>query len=226
MLGDLVGADTRTRELDHRPAAKGDPSPSSSAVRTVSWRRRRSSSANPTSGCMISTTALYRALLCGGGGTDDRPHLHLVDLREEEPEPAAARPEHRVRLLEGTDPPCHLRRLGLLERRQELVQRRIEEPDRHGQPGHGLEDALEVLLLEGEELRERRARSSSPEAMIIARTSGRRSSAMNMCSVRQSPIPWAPNSRALARPQGCRRLRAPSAGESRQPSPAGARSLR
>ena len=38
--------------------------------------------------------------------------------------------------------------------------------------------------------------------MIIARTSGSRSSAMNMCSVRQRPIPSAPNSRALTASSG------------------------
>ena len=38
--------------------------------------------------------------------------------------------------------------------------------------------------------------------MIIWRTIGSRSSAMNMCSVRQSPMPSAPNSRALAASSG------------------------
>jgi hypothetical protein len=37
------------------------------------------------------------------------------------------------------------------------VQRRVEQPDRHGQAGHGLEDALEVRLLAREEPVERRA---------------------------------------------------------------------
>ena len=40
----------------------------------------------------------------------------------------------------------------LLEVGQELVERRVDEPDDHGQPVHGLEDALEVALLEGLEL--------------------------------------------------------------------------
>ena len=40
-------------------------------------------------------------------------------------------------------------------------------------------------------------RSSSVSAMIIARIFGWRSAAMNMCSVRQRPMPSAPNSRAL-----------------------------
>ncbi len=45
-------------------------------------------------------------------------------------------------------------------------------------------------------------RSSSDEARIIACTSGSRSSAMNMCSVRQRPMPSAPNSRAFAASSG------------------------
>ena len=38
--------------------------------------------------------------------------------------------------------------------------------------------------------------------MIISRITGSRSSAMNMCSVRQRPMPCAPNSRALAASSG------------------------
>ena len=44
----------------------------------------------------------------------------------------------------------------LLERRQELVQRRIEQPDRHRQPRHHLEDRLEVGLLKRQQPVERR----------------------------------------------------------------------
>ena len=43
------------------------------------------------------------------------------------------------------------------------MQRRIEQADRHGQPSHGLEDALEVLLLMRQQLRERLA------ALVLAR---------------------------------------------------------
>ena len=39
-----------------------------------------------------------RPLLDRPRGADDRPHLHLVDLGIEQPEPAAARSQHRVRL--------------------------------------------------------------------------------------------------------------------------------
>ena len=39
--------------------------------------------------------------------------------------------------------------------------------------------------------------SAGVEARIILRTTGRRSGARNMCSVRHSPMPWAPSSRAF-----------------------------
>ena len=45
--------------------------------------------------------------------------------------------------------------------REELVQRRVEQPDRHREPGHRLEQPLEVLLLEREQLGQR-ARGGSP----------------------------------------------------------------
>ena len=45
-------------------------------------------------------------------------------------------------------------------------------------------------------------RPSSSEAMIIARIFGWRSSAMNMCSVRQRPMPSAPSSRARTASSG------------------------
>ena len=91
----------------------------------------------------------------GFGRSDDRAHLHLVDLRPLQAEPAAARPEHRVRLLQLLDPPAHALVACLLERRQKLVQRRIEQPDRHGQACHCLEDRLEVALLHRQQLVER-----------------------------------------------------------------------
>ena len=88
---------------------------------------------------------------------DDRAHLHLVDFGIEDAEAAAARPQHRVGLVEGADPARHLLRLRLLERRQKLVQGRIEQPDRHRQAAHRLQDPLEVLLLEREQAVERLA---------------------------------------------------------------------
>ena len=146
-------------------------------------------------------------------------------------------PEHRVRLLQVADDlgrlagvgeavvgrrlePAHLG-LEVLERK-ELVQRRIEQADRHRQAAHLVQDRREVGALELAELLERlvelaRARSRAPAAPArrrrppgtsarrqraaatnIPRTSSPRSSPKNMCSVRQRPIPSAPSERALA----------------------------
>ena len=116
-------------------------------------------------------------LLAGGveldGGLHQRPHLHGVEpgLEHAEATPlstprrtprvpsigfcsahdwaaasrsvsAASRPSRR---------PLHEQ---LLHRRQELVQRRVEQPDRDGQAVHGVEDLEEVGLLGGAQLLE------------------------------------------------------------------------
>ena len=145
--------------------------------------------------------------------------LHLVDLGIEDPEPAAARAEHRVLLVDLA--PSRQQRLELARSSvrsirarstcaaqvrqvgQELVQRRVEQADRHRQPLHRLEQALEVLLLQRQQVaRARSRRSSSSSAMIIVRILGWRSSAMNMCSVRHRPMPSAPSSRACGASSG------------------------
>ena len=72
-----------------------------------------------------------------------------------------------------------------------------------GKPGHRLEDPLEVgLLHRAAACRARRAARPRRGARIISCTIGSRSWAMNMCSVRQRPMPSAPNSRALAASSG------------------------
>ena len=106
---------------------------------------------------MISTSGAARALAHGDRGADDRAHLHLVDLRVEEPEPAGAPAEHRVRLVQRADPLAHPLVLLLVERGQELVQRPVEQADRHRQARHRLEDPLEVGLLDRQQPVERRA---------------------------------------------------------------------
>ena len=101
----------------------------------------------------------------------DRPDLHLVDLGVHDPEPAPARAEHRVllrdplgrlqQLLElvqvvrALDPRALNLRRELRQVGQELVQRRVEQPDRHRQSLHRLEQTLEVLLLQRQQQRER-----------------------------------------------------------------------
>jgi hypothetical protein len=157
VLRDLVRAHARPWELDHRPAEVLD------VARLLGRSHGELAQAAKLLGEPdewvhdLDEGGLAGAALDRGGGAHDRPHLHLVDLRVEEPEPAAARPQHRIRLLQRADAPRHLRRVGLVGGRKELVQGRVEQPDRHGEPRHGLEDPLEVLLLERQQPVERLA---------------------------------------------------------------------
>ena len=104
-------------------------------------------------------------------GAGDRPHLHLVDLGLHHAEPHAAGAEHRVGLLErahpielaledgqaraAVDPRAHDLLVQLEAVGQELVQRRVEQANRHRPSDHRLEQALEVALLEREQLVQR-----------------------------------------------------------------------
>ncbi len=77
------------------------------------------------------------------------------------------------------------------------MQRRIQQTDRDRQPRHRFQDADEILALHRQDLCQARARAARAfSAMIISRTAEIRSGSKNMCSVRHSPIPSAPNSRA------------------------------
>mmetsp|Transcript_37749 Transcript_37749/g.118185 ORF Transcript_37749/g.118185 Transcript_37749/m.118185 type:complete len:920 (-) Transcript_37749:644-3403(-) len=100
--------------------------------------------------------------LVGHGGLVDGAGLHLDDLRRRDAEAAAAETEHRVlllALLHGVHE-CGLVeaelhgevQVALVLAGEELVQRRVEEAHGHGQAVHGLEDALEVFALLGEQL--------------------------------------------------------------------------
>ena len=102
---------------------------------------------------------------------EDRPGLDLHEVRDHQPEPAATQPEHRVLLVEDLDRreqdlvllggaagrlgPGDLDEL-VLEVRQELVERRVDQADDDRQAVHRAEDALEVALLEDLELAHRR----------------------------------------------------------------------
>ena len=80
------------------------------------------------------------------------------------------------------------------------MQRRVEQPDRDRLALHRLEQALEVLLLQRQQLGERaRARASSSSAMITRRIFGWWSSPRNTCSVRQQADPLGAELAALAR---------------------------
>ena len=81
-------------------------------------------------------------------------------------ETAAAVAEHGVCLVQARDlglellvrrcPSCRpVRAISFSRVRQELVERRVEGPDGHGQPVHHLEEAREVALLHGQELCQR-----------------------------------------------------------------------
>ena len=103
----------------------------------------------------------------------DRLDLHLVDRGVDHAEPAAARAEHRVDLTQAQDELELLLERGQLRRAlvaraldalreldaigEELVQRRVEQADRDRLARHRGEQALEVLLLQRQQLGQRRA---------------------------------------------------------------------
>src|SRR4029079_11942955 len=92
---------------------------------------------------------------------EDRSHLHLGYLREDNAQTTTAMPKHRVRFVKRLDSFPQMLRLNLefagqLPRldfimRQELVQRGIQRPNGYRQTIHRLEDPLEVLALELEQ---------------------------------------------------------------------------
>ncbi len=96
------------------------------------------------------------------GGLEDRARLHLGDLRVGIAQTAATMTQHRVlfvQFLDTLEDPCNLDSglcrevlLALLVAGQELVQRRIQQADRHGVSLHRLEDPVEVLTLERQQL--------------------------------------------------------------------------
>ena len=103
--------------------------------------------------------------LHGHRGVEDGARLDLHEVGDHEAQAAAAQPKHRVLLVHRLDGreqllvllgggvTClgHLDQL-VLEVGQELVERRVDEPDDDRQPVHGRQDALEVALLEDLEL--------------------------------------------------------------------------
>ena len=97
---------------------------------------------------------------------EDGARLHGRDLGKCDPEAAAAEAEHGIELVQLLDTrvnPAHghaklLRQVGLLllRLRKELVQRRIEEPDRRRMSLQRAEDACEILPLIRQQLGESR----------------------------------------------------------------------
>ena len=107
-------------------------------------------------------------LLRGGDGAlENRPRLHLRHLREGNGDAAAAEAEHRVELVQLLGAALQLVGVGahglrhfgdlLVAVRQELVQGRIEQPDRHRQTRHDLEQIGEVAALNRQEFCQRGA---------------------------------------------------------------------
>ena len=105
------------------------------------------------------------------------------------------------------------RQLGVVG--QELVQRRVDQPDRHRQPVHRLEDLDEVLALQRQQLGERRlllvarrrpGSGSRPAAAARRGTCARCGTAR--CPGRRTGGPG-------RRPRGCRRWRAPASRRAR-----------
>ena len=130
------------------------------------------------------------------------------DLGIDDAQPAAAVAEHRVELVQflrrarAIVSARHADLLGQLGLRrgvvrQELVQRRIEQADRHRLAVHRAEQAVEVVALERQQLGQRLlAVRRASRARIISRNSSMWSK--NMCSVRHRPIPSAPKAIASA----------------------------
>ena len=102
-----------------------------------------------------------------GRGLEDGARLHLGDFRIGDGEPAAAKAEHRIELVQFAGAVGELLRIGahglrhlgdfLLGVRQKFVQRRIEQPDRHRQAAHDLEQLDEIGALHRQKLGERGA---------------------------------------------------------------------
>ena len=175
--GDLAGGQAGRRQLDHRPDREHPPAedPSHRALHRGAEDLELGCERDQRDHHLQSREIPLRGHLQGCFG--DRPCLHLVNPAEMEPEPGAAGAEHRVDLLEvardleavarelrGPVVPARLRRGELpLEDLgpDELVQRRIEEPDRDRQPVHREQDGHEVAALRS--VPAPRARSGTPE---------------------------------------------------------------
>ena len=165
------------------------------------------------------------------GRRDNRAGLHLVDGRELEAEPAAAQTQHRVdlpqllqvgqqRRLGGKGlgrtaggPKFHHVLQNLDEAGQKLVERRVQQPDHRGpalqHPEYRLEICNLIAFQNGKTgveipvaLSPSGLSAQSWAARIIDRTMSRRSGSKNMCSVRQRPMPSAPNSSAARTSRG------------------------
>ena len=170
---DLVGGQGAARDLDHRPELVVDLD----AAGRLADGRRLLLEEGPRRRQLVHVAderdhdlrdRVAAGLLDRDLGVEDRPGLDLHEVRDHQPEPAAAqarasgsaRGGERIvarsslsssRRAAGILRPGDLDEL-LLEVRQELVERRVDQADDDRQAVHRLEDALEVALLEDLEL--------------------------------------------------------------------------
>ncbi len=101
------------------------------------------------------------------GGLENRARLHLGDFRKGDSQPRAAKTQHRIDFAQIAEPAAnflgrHAEGLGDLVDlrrglRQKFMQRRIEQADRHRQPGHDLEQLDKIAALHRQQLCERGA---------------------------------------------------------------------
>ena len=155
MLGEFPRAKRGPRQLDHRADAIVEPAFLSDGSRRQLDQPFELRGEADQRMHDLDLRRLRCPRLDRVGCPDDRPNLHLVDLRPLEAEAAAASSEHRVRLAQRLDPLAHGVVGHLGDVGQELVQRRIEQADGDREPGHRLEDPFEVGLLHRQESRQR-----------------------------------------------------------------------
>ena len=214
MRGDLVrpGCRRAAARSSSRPCARARAPPRPRRV-SVSSRSRRSSSAKPTSGCMISTSGGSPGRACDRQRRPgDRADLHLVDLRVDEPEPAAAqcRASGSPRGARGSVPASARRSPAPRAAGTRAAAGRAAGSSPAG-PTSPRRCPRSRPAGTGSSRSSAARRPASSSARIISCITGSRSSPKNMCSVRQRPIPSAPNSRARdGVGRRCRRSRAPA----------------
>ena len=165
VLGDLVRDPAGPRDLDHRAELVVDLDAALGDDRGGLRLQKRLSGDElvhvPDERDHDLRPRVLLGLLHGHGRVEDGPRLDLHEVRDHQAQAAAAQAEHRVLLVHRLDrreqllvrSRCLRTSLGdldqlLLEVREELVQRRVDEADDDRQAGHRREDALEVALLE------------------------------------------------------------------------------
>ena len=164
--GDLGSPERGARQLDHRAGAVGER-----PARLFRHHRRRPVDHRPDAFELgAGRDQRHHDLGLGpgfGGGLEDRAGLHLVDFGPGDAKPATAVAEHRVGFFQAQRTAAQLHRIDaggrghfgglLLGARQELVQRRVQKPDRHRQAVHDPEQVGEILPLHRQQLGERGA---------------------------------------------------------------------